>query len=219
MIKKWNNFILESVSEKELSDLKYKAENFIGESEMTELLNDQVLYNIVSDVLKYAEWRYDDIAKEIANWYIGLFGKFEGWVGSEWRREISKKKYGDKALFISKVVDFYNKIKDEFEISEGGYKYPKISDLSKDMETICISSLDKIEFWEVYETYSNVIVRCGIDKTDNMNVYFLDDLSEELIPMCKRIEQELNLKNDHMSFEQEESKDYFGIVLGFVRVS
>ena len=40
MIKKWNKFILESVSKKELSDLKDKAENFIGEDEMNNLLND-----------------------------------------------------------------------------------------------------------------------------------------------------------------------------------
>lgn len=218
MIKKWNKFILESVSKKELSDLKDKSENFIGEDEMNNLLNDdQTLWNIVSDVLKYAEWRYDVTAKEIADWYISIFGKFEGWVGSEWKREISKKKYGDKSLFISKVIDFYNKVKDEFELV-GGYRYPKISELSKDVEMICISSLDKIEFWEVFENYENLVVRCGIDDKSNIDVYFLDDLSEELVPMCKRIEQELGLKNDHMSFEQEESKDYLEIVLGFVRV-
>lgn len=215
MIKKWNNFIVESVSDKELSELKDKSENFIGENEMNNLLNDSTLYSVVSDVLKYAEWRYDDIAKEIVNWYKELFGEFEGWVGSQWRDKLRNKQYGDKALFISKSLDYYNKVKDEFETSEGGHNYPKMSELSKDVEMICVSSLDKIEFWEVYENYANLVVRCGVEKSDKINVYLLDDMSEELVPMCKRIEQELNLKNYSMEFE--ESKDYFGIVLGFTR--
>lgn len=219
MIKKWDNFIVESVSEKELSDIKDKVGEFIGEESMTELLRSSIIHNIVSDVLKYAEWRYDDTAKEIADWYINLFGEFSGWVGTRWRDSIEKKQYGDKALFISNVIDFYNKVKDNFDISEGGHRYPKVSELSKNTEMICISSLDKIEFWEVIENYGNLIVRCGIDDKSDMSVYFLDDLSEELIPMCKRIEQELGLKNNYMKFEEEEKHPYFGVVLGFVRLS
>lgn len=46
MIKKWNNFILESVSDKDLSNLKDKSDNFIGEDEMNSLLNDDTLWNI-----------------------------------------------------------------------------------------------------------------------------------------------------------------------------
>jgi hypothetical protein len=210
MIKKWNNFIKESISEKELSELKDKSENFIGEKEMNILIKSESLDKIVGYLLKYADWRYDDIAKEIANWYKDIFGVVEGWVGSTWDRKIINESYADKSLFISNSVDFYNKIKNEFDQSG----YPEISKMSNGIETTCVSTLDKIDFFEVYENHENVVVRCGLERKENINAYLLDEMADEIIPMCRRIEDEFNVKNYSMEFDDDEN--YLTIILGFI---
>lgn len=208
MIKKWNIF-LESYTDKELSEIKDKVGEFMGEKEINDLIKSSILKDIMEFLLKYTEWRYDKISKEIYTWYKKEFDEEPGWVGSNWESKLIRKSYGDKAVIIFKAIDFYTQIKDEF----GTDGYPKISEISKDVELIAVSTLDQIEFYEVYENSFYIIIRLGSD--NQLNVESLDILSDELVPMCARIKDQLNLKNEFIKFDEDEA---FGITLGFVNI-
>ena len=210
MIKKWDNFINESFSDSQLLDIKDTLGEFQGNDKIKTLIKTPMISEIFEYILKYTEWRYDDISKEISNWYVEKFSKLEGWVGSTWQENLLSKQYGTQALILTNAIDFYIKVKDEFDDSG----YPKISQLSKDMELIAVSTLDKIEFYEVYETHSYVYMRLGRDT--ELNVDELEILSDEIIPMCARIKDALNLKNESLTFDEEEA---FGISLRFSRIS
>ena len=209
MIKKWNIF-LESYSDKELSEIKDKVGEFMGEKEINDLIKSSILKDIMDSILKYTEWRYDNISKEIYTWYKKEFDEEPSWVGSNWESKLLRKSYGDKSVIISNAIDFYNQIKDEFETEGEMSGYPKISQVSKDVELISVSTLDKIEFYEVYENSFYVIIRLG--SNEKLNVESLETLSDELIPLCARIKDQLNLKNEFINFEEDE------ITLGFVNI-
>ena len=210
MIKKWDNFINESFSDSQLLDIKDTLGEFQGNDKIKTLIKTPMISEIFEYILKYTEWRYDDISKEISDWYTEKFSELEGWVGSRWQEKLLSKQYGTQALILTNAIDFYIKVKDEFDDSG----YPKISQLSKDMELIAVSTLDKIEFYEVYETHSYVYMRLGRDT--ELNVDELEILSDEIIPMCSRIKDALNLKNESLTFDEEEA---FGISLRFSRIS
>lgn len=214
MIKRWNNFINESVSEKELSDIKSQVEDFIGDVEINKIISSSVFKEVMDSIIKYAEYRYDETSKKIANWYKERFDEFEGWVGANWESKSKRKTYGDKTEIISTAIDFYLLVKDEFELSNGGYLYPKITELSKDIEDIATGSLDELEFYEVFENYTNVVIRIGVG--DDIDVYKLDVMANELIPMCKRIEETLNLKNNGIDFDTDDNSQLTEIILGFI---
>jgi hypothetical protein len=209
MIKKWNIF-LESYSDKELSEIKDKVGEFMGEKEINDLIKSSILKDIMDSILKYTEWRYDNISKEIYTWYKKEFDEEPSWVGSNWESKLLRKSYGDKSVIISNAIDFYNQIKDEFETEGEMSGYPKISQVSKDVELISVSTLDKIEFYEVYENSFYVIIRLG--SNEKLNVESLETLSDELIPLCARIKDQLNLKNEFIKFDEDE------ITLGFVNI-
>jgi hypothetical protein len=212
MIKKWNIF-LESYSDKELSEIKDKVGEFMGEKEINDLIKSSILKDIMEFLLKYTEWRYDKISKEIYTWYKKEFDEEPGWVGSNWESKLLRKSYGDKAVIISNAIDFYTQIKDEFETDGQMPGYPKISQISKDVELISVSTLDQIEFYEVYENSFYIIVRLGSD--NQLNVESLEILNDELVPLCARIKDQLNLKNEFIKFDEDEA---FGITLGFVNI-
>lgn len=212
MIKKWNIF-LESYTDKELSEIKDKVGEFMGEKEINDLIKSSILKDIMEFILKYTEWRYDKISKEIYTWYKKEFDEEPSWVGSNWESKLIRKSYGDKAVIISNAIDFYNKIKDEFETDGQMPGYPKISQISKDVELIAVSTLDQIEFYEVYENSFYIIIRLGSD--NELNIDSLEVLNDELVPLCARIKDQLNLKNEFIKFDEDEA---FGITLGFVNI-
>jgi hypothetical protein len=215
MIKKWNNFILESHTDKQLSDIKDTLSEFMGDDKINTLINTKLVSDMFETILKYAEWRYDDKSKSIDSWYTEHFNKLEGWVGSTWKENLRRKKYGTKSLILSQVIDLFNSVKDEFNDDV----YPSQSELSKTIELISVSTLDKLEFYECYETSNYVFIRIGCD--DNLNVSILEMISDETIPMCARIKDELNLKNDFIRFESDEKNENngFEINLGFTTIT
>ncbi len=212
MIKKWVKF-LESYTDEQLSEIKDKVGDFMGEKEINDLISSDIFKDIMGGILKYTEWRYDKISKEIYTWYKKEFNDDPSWVGSNWESKLRRKSYGDKSVIISKSIDFYNQIRDEFETDGEMIGYPKISQISKDVELIAVSTLDNIEFYEVYENSNYIFVRLGSD--NQLNVESLGVLSDELTPLCARIKDQLNLKNESISFDEEEA---FGMTLRFINI-
>ena len=211
MIKKWNNFITESYSDKELSDMKDKVGEFIGEEEINKMITTEFVDSILSSVLKYTDWRYDNISKEMHEWVIKNLGDLRHTDGSISLIEtIKKKSYGDKSSIIHDLVNFYSKIKDEFDDSG----YPKESQLSKDVTLIAVSTLDNLEFEEVYENFDYLFMRVTCNGIFNINTLSL--LESELVPMCGRIKDQTKLTNESLDFsDQDRDGKWFEILLSF----
>jgi hypothetical protein len=215
MIKKWNNFVKESVDYKSI------------ESEIDKIINDKFglpevekkrhLISIFENDLKlednnafynnhitkalniYTEYMYNDKSKEIKKILEDIFTTSDKWLDTTYYTNILfKKSVKEIKEIILKLIDLYDDIKKDFN-NDG---YPKQSDLSKKVESICLDSLDDstLEFFDVVESYSNLHIELGYDK-DNLNLELLQRITDEVSSVCGRISDSTGLKNTFVEFD------------------
>jgi hypothetical protein len=223
MIKKWNNFIKESVHQDwnyYYNNIKKRLENIIEtpdseyengvNGKRSDLLHifendlkledNNLFYNnhITKALNLYTEYVYNDKSKEIKDFLIGNFGDNDKWSDiRDYIVTLIKKNFKEISEIILKILDLYAYIKKDFN-NDG---YPKQSDLSKKVESVCIDSLDEstLELFDVVESYSNLHIELGYDK-DNLNLELLQRITDEVYSVCGRISDSTGLKNTYVEF-------------------
>jgi hypothetical protein len=226
MIKRWNNFIKESVDHYwnyYYDNIKKSLQKIIEtpDSEYPDGVNEKKgdLLHIFENDLKledgnhitkalnlYTEYVYNDKSKEIRKFLADTFGEnISKWSDIReyttlWGAILIKKNFKDFSEIILKILDLYGDIKDDF--NDDGY--PKNTDLSKRVESICIDSLDDstLELFDVVESYSNLSIQLGYDK-ENMNLDLLQKITDEVYSVCGRISDSTGLKNTFIEFGDE----------------
>jgi len=213
MIKNWNKFIKEGV---EYDYIKKKLE-YIIETPDSEYENgskgkESDLISIFRNDLKledndhitralniYTEYVYNDESKEIRKFLTDTFSKnISKWSDiREYITVFMNKSFEESSKIILNLLDLYNKIKDDFK-NDG---YPKKSDLSKNVESICLNSLDDsiLEFFDVVESHLNLYIELGYDK-DNLNLELLQKITDEIYSVCGRIKDSTKLRNTSIEF-------------------
>lgn len=219
MIRKWNNFIKESVDYKTIKiEIDKILNDKFGLPEVEKrrhlisifendlrLGNDNMIYkNHITKVLNlYTDYIYNDKSKQIKeflddNFTTSEVKQVDQWLDIEhYTRILFKKTIKEISEIILKTLDLYNSIEDEIE--ETGV--PKRSKLSLNLEQISINSLDEdtLEFFDAVERYSQVYLELGYDK-DNLNVELLQKITDEIVTLSSRVQDATGLKNTFVEF-------------------
>lgn len=224
MIKKWNNFIKESVYQDwdyYYNNIKKRLDNIIEtpdsdyensvSGKRSDLLNifekdlkledsEFVGNNHITKTLNlYSEYVYNDKSREIRKFLTDTFGEnIDRWSDiREYDIILIRMYFKDISKIILKMLDLYNDIKND--ISHTGY--PKRSDLYKKVEVISSDSLDDsvLKLFDVVESYSNLHIHLGYDK-DKLNLELLEKITDEIHSLCGRIKDSTGLKNTFLEF-------------------
>jgi hypothetical protein len=219
MIKKWNNFIKESVDhdwdyyynnikkmlEKiiETPDSEYvngvsgKKSDLLSIFQNYLKLEDNISINnhIIKSMHLYTEYVYNKTSREIKEFLIKSFGESDKWTDHV--LILNRKNPKDISEIIIKILDIYSKIKNDFE--DNGY--PKKQKISEEIEYVCINSIDDdiLKLYDVCENSENVYIELGYDK-DNLNIELLQKITDEVYSICGRIKDVTGLKNIFVKF-------------------
>jgi len=224
MIKKWNNFIKESVYQDwdyYYNNIKKRLDNIIEtpdsdyensvSGKRSDLLNifekdlkledsEFVGYNHITKTLNlYSEYVYNDKSREIRKFLTDTFDKnIDRWSDiREYTIILIRMYFKDISKIILKMLDLYNDIKNDIDHTG----YPKRSDLYKKVEVISSDSLDDsvLKLFDVVESYSNLHIHLGYDK-DKLNLELLEKITDEIHSLCGRIKDSTGLKNTFLEF-------------------
>lgn len=222
MIKKWDNFIKESIDLYRLSsDQIIKRINKITETPESEYENGATgmksdLIHIFSNNLRlrsgwnhiinlllvYIDNSYNNKSREIKLFLTEYFSlkddkdnKFQDI--RYFVIKLHNKSIEEIKELIFKLLDFYKKVKDEFD-TNGTIKASK---LSLELKNICINSLDDsiLKLYNVYENSLGITIEFGYD-SDNIKVDLLSRISDEIVSLCGRIKDETGLENTDINF-------------------
>lgn len=200
MIKKWDSFIKESVDFSNLKEeIKLAKDNRHLDSIFdNDLKSNDHWGNLVRTLYNYCNYRNNELSKEIHDYLQGQLKESSLW--SEGRNEFRSKTIDEKKSLMLKVIDYYDKIKEEL----GPDGYPLQSKLNKDIESICDMSLvddDILEFHEVEEDVHNLIVVLGCD--ENIKIDHFVKIADDLSSLCSRLEDAIGIKNKFIKFTEE----------------
>lgn len=209
MIKKWNTFVKENVDYKSIeSEIDKIINDKFGLPEVQKkrhlisIFENDLIINSENHITKalniYTEYMYNDKSKEVKKFLEDIFTTSDKWLDTKYYTNVLfKKPIKEIKEIILKLIDHYNDIKKDFN-NDG---YPKQSDLSKKIESICLDSLDDstLEFFDIVESYSNLHIELGYDK-DNLNLELLQKITDEVYSVCGRISDSTGLKNTFIEF-------------------